>query len=203
MHVLIVGDEPSKKYWDYYEEGSLDEFDLIISVGDLPAAYLSFLVTFAKCPVAYIAGNHDDRYNETPPEGCYCIDDKLVVYKGVRFLGLGGSYRYKPGPCQYTESEMKRRILRLMPQIIFRRGFDVLVTHSPARNLNDGEDLPHRGFECFNKLIEKYHPKFFIHGHVHMNYGRNFPRESMKGDTRVINGYISYVIDIDEVPGKE
>ncbi|MCR4840252.1 MAG: metallophosphoesterase [Lachnospiraceae bacterium] len=196
MHILIVGDEPSKKYWDYYQEGSLDEFDLIISVGDLPAPYLSFMVTFAKCPLLYVSGNHDAVYDTQPPEGCVCIDDDLIVYKGIRILGLGGSYRYKPGPCQYTEKEMRRRIARLFPKIFLKKGFDILVTHSPAKDLNDGEDLPHRGFECFNKLIDKYKPKYFLHGHVHMNYGRSHPRECMKGETKVINGYISHVIDI-------
>ena len=28
-----------------------------------------------------------------------------------------------------------------------------------------------------NEVIEKYQPKIFAHGHVHMNYGRQFPRE--------------------------
>ena len=77
-----------------------------------------------------------------------------------------------------------------------KKGFDVLVTHSPAYGVNDGEDLPHRGFEIFGELIEKYRPKYFVHGHVHMNYGRQYPREDRIGETKVINSYISYIVEI-------
>ena len=62
--------------------------------------------------------------------------------------------------------------------------------------VNDGEDLPHRGFETFVELIRKYRPKYFVHGHVHMNYGRQFPREDMYKDTKVINAYNHYIIEI-------
>ena len=71
-----------------------------------------------------------------------------------------------------------------------------MLTHAPAKDFNDGDDLPHRGFDCFNDILKKYKPKLFIHGHVHMNYGRNFKRESMYGDTKVINAYERYIIEI-------
>ena len=96
----------------------------------------------------------------------------------------------------YTEEEMRGRVRRLWFKLLRKKGFDVLVTHSPAYGVNDGEDLPHRGFEIFGELIEKYRPKYFVHGHVHMNYGRQYPREDMLGDTKVINSYISYIVDI-------
>lgn len=48
-------------------------------------------------PSLYVHGNHDDKYNVKPPEGCICIEDEIYEYEGVRFLGLGGSNRYKPG----------------------------------------------------------------------------------------------------------
>ena len=44
--------------------------------------------------------------------------------------------------------------------------------------------------------IQKYKPKYFVHGHVHMNYGRQYPREDCLGETKVINSYISYIIEI-------
>lgn len=54
--------------------------------------------------------------------------------------------RYKPGPHQYTEREMKRRVRKLGFQLFRKRGFDILVAHSPAYQLNDGRDLPVRAF---------------------------------------------------------
>ena len=51
MKILVVADEECPALWDYYVPGRLKEFDLIISCGDLKPAYLSFLVTMARCPV--------------------------------------------------------------------------------------------------------------------------------------------------------
>jgi Icc-related predicted phosphoesterase len=70
------------------------------------------------------------------------------------------------------------------------------VTHAPARGLHDDEDPCHQGFHVFNELIEQYHPKLFVHGHVHMNYGRKFPREDVVGDTRVINAYEKFMVEM-------
>lgn len=57
------------------------------------------------------------------------------------------------------------------------------------------QDLPHRGFKCFSDLIENYNPKYFIHGHIHRNYG-NFVREQKFGNTIVINAFEKYIIEI-------
>lgn len=198
MKILVLADEESKYLWDYYEQGRLDDIDLILSAGDLKAEYLSFLVTFAKCPLLYVHGNHDTRYVESPPEGCICIDDSLFVYKGVRILGLGGSMRYNAGKFQYTESQMQRRIRRRTLDLLRYRGFDILLTHAPMAGFHDMEDLPHRGFACFRRLLEKYKPKIFVHGHVHLNYGR-FPRKDTFGETTVINAYEKYLIQTDEL----
>lgn len=204
MKILVLADTPDKKYWDYYHEGIFDEFDLILSCGDLPPQYLSFIVTFAKVPVIYIHGNHDDCYKDTPPEGCICIEDCVYDYKGLRILGLGGSRRYKLGINQYTEKEMRRRITKLRPALWWSGGCDIVLTHSPIRHFDDMEDRTHQGFDCFNALIEKYKPQYFVHGHVHMNYCRNHPRQTELKGTKVINGYQSYVIEIpDEEIGKK
>ena len=196
MKILALADEESKALWDYFDQSRLEGIDLIISCGDLNPHYLSFLATFTKAPVIYVHGNHDVRYDEDGPDGCECIDDRIYVYKGIRFLGLGGSMRYKPGNYQYTEKEMKKRVRRLRFKLWHNKGFDVLVTHAPARNVNDEEDLPHRGFECFCTLLKKYSPAVFVHGHVHATYGGNYRREDVYEGVRVINAYEKYIFEI-------
>ena len=197
MKVLVVSDVPDKKYWDYYKEGDLDEFELIISCGDLPPQYLSFLVTLSKCPVFYVHGNHDDVYKDNPPLGCECIDGKIKEYNGIRFLGFGGSLRYKPGINQYSESQMKRRVKHLHHSLRKHKGFDVLVTHAPARELGDGEDHVHRGFWCFRKLLDDYSPKYYFFGHQHLNYGRGLKRQFEYNDTILINATGSVTVELD------
>ena len=188
MKILAVSDMESSRYYTWYRPGCLKEFDLIISCGDLSRSYLEFLVTMANKPLLYVPGNHDDLFEKAPPEGCVCIDGCLHIFQGLRILGLGGSYRYKKdGKYMYTEKEMRRRILRLKPKLFLHGGFDIFVTHAPARHINDLESLPHRGFECFQTLMDQYHPSCFIHGHIHRNYGMHIPKRTVYGDTVIFN----------------
>lgn len=113
-------------------------------------------------------------------------------------MGLGGSMRYKPGPYQYTEKEMAKRVKKLRFKLLRRGGFDILVAHSPAYQLNDGRDLPHQGFKVFRTLMEKYHPKYFLHGHVHMSYGRQHKRYDKYLDTHIINAYERCVFEFED-----
>ena len=149
-------------------------------------------------PVLYVHGNHDKKYEQMPPEGCTCIEDKIYVYRGLRILGLGGSMRYKPGPHQYTEKQMTKRVRKLRFQLFRKGGFDILVAHSPAYQLGDGRDLPHQGFQVFRALMEKYRPKFFLHGHVHMTYGRQHKRYDRYMDTHIINAYERCVFEFED-----
>ena len=189
MKILALSDEKAKYLYDFYQPGRLKDYDLILSCGDLNKKYLEFIVTMARWPVLYVHGNHDDRLIDDPPEGCDCIDGKLITYKGVRILGLGGSYRYNDGKNMYTEREMEWRIWKMLPKLWKSKGFDILVTHAPARNVHDFDNLTHRGFECFRNLMEKYEPKYFVHGHIHRNYGVDIPQKSRFGETTVINAY--------------
>lgn len=200
MKILAISDEESPYLWDYFEKSKLDGIDLIISCGDLDPTYLSFLATFTSAPVIYVHGNHDDKYEKVPPDGCICIDDQIFVYQGVRILGLGGSMRYRPGEYQYTEREMCKRIRKwkLRSQLRKQGGFDILVTHAPAYGINDGKDLPHRGFEVFKSLMDKYTPKYFLHGHVHLRYGMRHKRCDMYQNTTIINACERYVFDFDK-----
>ena len=103
--------------------------------------------------------------------------------------------RYSYGPHQYTDWQMRQRAAKLRPWIFFKGGFDILVTHAPAYQLNDGAGLAHTGFEAFNFLLDRYRPRYFVHGHVHLNYGPQHPRLDTYGETRVINAYESYTFE--------
>ena len=200
MKILTVSDEECPALWDFYQPGRLSEYDLILSCGDLNAHYLSFLVTMAKCPVLYVHGNHDVRYESDPPLGCDCIDDHIVVYNGVRILGLGGCRKYHPGPHQYTDNEMRLRILKLRFRLWLMKGVDIVVTHAPPEGLGDGEDRAHWGFNALRELIDKYHPQYLVHGHVHMSYGHEISRVIDYNGTKIVNAYERYVIELEDKP---
>lgn len=197
MRVLAVADRPSEYLWGPGVTEGLRGIDLILSCGDLDPLYLSFLATFTNAPVLYVHGNHDGGYDQTPPEGCICVDDKLYIWKGVRILGLGGSIRYNgESRYQYTQGQMRRRVWRQLLPLRKAGGVDIVLTHAPALGLGDGIDHAHVGFKAFAELIDRWQPAYFLHGHTHLTYSSGRERLRLQGETKVINAYERYVFDI-------
>ena len=204
MRILALADEPSDRLWSDRCRDALSGIDLILSAGDLPSSYLSFITCFTNAPVIYVHGNHDDKYAQKPPEGCLCADGKIVQLKGVRILGLGGSLRYRPDAVNmYSEQEMEDRIRSLRWNLRSTGGFDILLTHSPIRGVGDQEHISHRGFECFGPLLDKYRPAIMIHGHVHQAYSAFFQRQRDYHGIPVINASTSYVFDLPDTPDRK
>ena len=197
MRVLIVSDEEDPYLWDYYRPGALDGIDLILSAGDLRAEYLSFLVTMAGCPLLYVHGNHDTGYLKAPPEGCECVEDRIATVGGLRILGLGGSVRYSGGPFQYTERQMRRRIRRLWLRLRLAGGADIVLTHAPPRGCGDLEDRAHRGFAAFLPFLDRWKPRYLIHGHIHRRYQPGQKRLTRYGETVILNGNGKYILEIE------
>ena len=114
----------------------------------------------------------------------------------MRILGLGGSMRYNNGVNQYTEREMRKRVRKLRFKLWRSKGIDILLTHAPAFDLGDDKDLAHQGFETFLHVIDKYHPRVLVHGHVHQSYRHDFKRIRQRGDTLVINACGAYLLEL-------
>jgi len=198
MKILAIADTEEMSLYDYWAPSKTAGVDLIISCGDLKKEYLEFLTTMVNRPLLYVPGNHDSSYETSPPEGCDNIDQKIYDFQGLRIMGLGGSRRYKDGPYMYTEAEMKRRIRRMSAALRLSGGVDLVVTHAPCEGYGDMEDLPHRGFACFNELLEAEKPMYFIHGHVHREYGDFVRERNHPSGTKLINACGHYIIDIDD-----
>ncbi|MDE6589197.1 MAG: metallophosphoesterase, partial [Oscillospiraceae bacterium] len=131
MKLLAISDAADPGLWDYFSKEKLEGVDAILACGDLPSNYLSFLVTMGNIPVFYVHGNHDATYEQHPPEGCECIDGRMVEFRGYRILGLGGCSRYNKGPHQSTEREMGLRIAKVFPALR-HGGLSILLPHAPA-----------------------------------------------------------------------
>jgi len=198
MHILVLADDPVQRLWGEFGRETLQAADLILSCGDLPSTYLSYMTCFSSAPVVYIHGNHDTGYEQKPPEGCVNAEGHVVMAAGLRILGLGGSMRYRPDvPTMFSEEEMARRIRRLRRELKGAGGFDILLAHSPIAGLGDQEDAAHRGFECFKPLLSRYRPAVMFHGHVHQAYSdRDFQRVRTWDGIPVINACGSYEYDL-------
>jgi len=182
--------------------------DVIVSCGDLPFEYLENLVSRTDKPLLYVPGNHDPELRPSTlysgmsvqddgvgPLGCEGIDGRIVEAAGMRFAGLGGSIRYRPGPNQYTQREFARRAFGLRLRAWVRRQHvDVLVTHSPPAGYGDSEDLAHHGFTALVGLTARLAPKLLVHGHVN-NFGPK-AGELTIGSTRIVNAIPFKLIEL-------
>ena len=70
-----------------------------------------------------------------------------------------------------------------------------MLTHAAPKGCGDLDDYAHRGFACFLPLLDRWKPKFLVHGHVHLNYGAQ--RLHTYGETQIVNACQKYVIEFD------
>jgi Icc-related predicted phosphoesterase len=176
--------------------------DAVISCGDLPFAYLEFIVTFLGVPLYYVLGNHDPGPDGPEyPGGCTPLDGRIVEAEdGLVLAGLSGSPLYSGGPNQYTERQMRGRARVLSIRIRCRTLMGrpepgIFVTHSPPFGLGDAEDTAHVGFRSFVNFIDRHQPPLLLHGHVHL-YGPNQERVLQKGETKIVNVYGHRIIEV-------
>jgi Calcineurin-like phosphoesterase. len=230
---LCISDDTDILIYSPSSKERYKDIDLVLSAGDLPIRYYDYITTVMSKELYYVYGNHNLEYfrenmgrtsdsdiihigsdgqyksNNTSFSGGGTIVDGFCKYDKQHDLiiaGLGGSMLYNYGQSQYSEKQMKNRILRLLPRLYYNkqrygRYLDILITHAPPRGIGDGEDLCHRGFECFLPFMEKYKPKYLLHGHVHL-FDENTERVSQYCDTKVINIYKNYILEDDAIGGK-
>jgi Icc-related predicted phosphoesterase len=208
MKVLAISDEVAPQVYDSGIKSRFSDVDLVLSCGDLPHYYLEYVATMLRVPLYYVMGNHscelDDRSEHgVRPGGCVDINEQVVEHDGLLIAGLEGSMRYKPGPYQYTQLEMRYKALRLSTRMWFRRPFkrrqlDILITHAAPLGIHDGRDLCHTGFYVFLQFMERYQPRYLLHGHSHV-YNQLQPTTTQYQDTLVVNVHPYRVLEIETI----
>lgn len=176
------------------------DVDALVSCGDMPSAYLDFISTILGKPLLYVRGNHDEMYDDTPPGGTD-LHNQIIEFGNLTMVGIEGSIKYNRGVIQFTQMEMHTLVIKLAVrlkywQMVNGRGIDLLVTHSPARGIHEGDDFPHQGFEAFLRLMQWFKPRYMIHGHVHTWDRRKTVHTEYFG-TQVLNINPYMVLDIE------
>lgn len=181
--------------------------DLIIGCGDLPYYYLEFILSMIDVPLYYVRGNHDKVVEYSPegqqrvgPHGGNDLHRKVIRTKDLLLAGVDGCLRYRPGPFQYTQSEMWAHVFSLVPglmlnRMLYGRYLDIFVTHAPPTGIHDATDLPHRGIHAFRWFIKVFKPAYHFHGHIHL-YRPDSVKISKFGPTTVINSYKYSIVEI-------
>lgn len=217
MKILCVSDQIDPLVYSSNIKERYKDIDLVISAGDLPMEYLDFIVSSLNKPVLFVFGNHNlsefglyHKINQrsiipTPPpfdaptHGTTYIGFRSVKEGPLLIAGVSGSIKYNNGLNQYTDAQMKRKLLSLVPKLImnrirYGRYLDILVTHASPAGIHDKPDPCHRGFSSFLWFMKAFKPRYLVHGHIHL-YDLQDIRVSNFLETTVINAYSHFILD--------
>jgi uncharacterized protein len=210
MKILALSDQVVEQIYSPLVKERYGDVNLVLGCGDLPMYYLEYVVSMLNVPFFHVPGNHDlveaaDPWERSRPSECprACgdLDGRIVYEQGLLIAGLGGSVRYRPdGENQYTQAEMRYRILAMTPRlwrnrVRYGRAVDILITHAPPLGVHDGTDPAHVGFKAFHQFIARFRPRYLLHGHSHI-WRRDTITKTQVGSTTVINVCPSRVFEI-------
>ncbi|MER2598500.1 MAG: metallophosphoesterase [Caldilineales bacterium] len=209
MRILAISDKVIPALYSPAMRQLVGPVDLVLSCGDLPDYYLDFIASTLDVRCLMVHGNHASGREFEASGGLQPFqrhpmdaDSRLVHEKGLAIAGLEGSIRYNSNPrFQYTQYEMWRKALRLVPSLLWHqvrhgRPLDILLTHSPPAGIHDGPDRAHLGFDAFLWLMRRFQPRYLLHGHKHV-YRHDEVVETRYGATQVINVYPWRVLEIE------
>lgn len=185
------------------------DVDFVLGCGDLPHYYLEYVVTALNVPLYYVRGNHTNvieytsQGQRTEPHGAVDLHRKVLAYHDLLLAGVEGCLRYRNGPYLYSQADMWRYVIGLVPAMLWNRialgrYLDVFVSHAPPWGIHDQPDLPHQGIKAFRWFLEVFQPTYHFHGHIHV-YRSDTITRTLFHATQVINayGYVETLLDPD------
>lgn len=223
MRLLCVSDQIDPLVYSTGMRERFRDVDLVIAAGDLPAEYLSFIVSVLNKPLYFVQGNHDAyerkhhgasalplayqnpapsaRLDSAATSGATDISSKVRTDSGLIIAGLPGCRRYNRGANQFSETQMWLKALALMPRLVLNkilrgRYLDILITHAPPEGIHDRPDTCHHGFRAYLWLMKAFRPRYLIHGHTHL-YDLNDVRMSRFLSTTIVNAFSHCVLDLE------
>lgn len=207
MKALVVSDVVTPLIYSPHIRQRFSHINLVFGCGDLPYYYQEYIVSLLDVPLYFVRGNHDKEIeygsgaSRRAPGGGIDLHRRVINYRGLLIGGVEGSLRYREGPFQYSQFQMWKHVISLIPMLItnrvlYGRYLDVFVTHAPPIGIHDQDDLTHRGIEAFRWLIKVFKPAIHLHGHIHVIMPNTITVTHVD-HTTVINGYGFREIDLD------
>lgn len=230
MKILCVSDYVDPLIYNQNVKKVFPDIDLILCAGDLPMDYIDFIVTVFNKPTYFVFGNHNLKeykyYHSDMPflpsekngdfshgHGATYLGFKSFVNKNLYFIdpvtgnetqlliaGTSGTLKYNKGQNQYSDFQMKLKLLKMVPSLIknkikYGRYLDIFMTHASPLHIHDKEDPCHKGFDCYNWFLKKFKPTYMVHGHIHL-YDLREERIGKYYDTTVVNAYAHCIIEL-------
>jgi uncharacterized protein len=171
MNILVIADDEMIK-----SRLTESKADVVVSCGDLPDDVIVEAARRGSCKqILAVKGNHDSVASFPAP--IFDLHLKTLDFRGLRFGGFSGSWKYKPKGHHLFEQSEVEAALDTFPKV------DVFISHNSPRLIHDRDDEVHIGFVAFNNYITKHKPRFVLHGHQHVQ------QETLVDTTRVIGTY--------------
>lgn len=158
--------------------------DVLISCGDLHDAAIQRAIDhYQPRKVFAVRGNHD---TDAPfPDGIVDLHCSMEVFDGIRFVGFGGSWKYKPrGHHLYEQTEVSALLKSFPPA-------DVFITHNSPAGIHERDREVHQGFEAFLPYLDRTRPTLMIHGHQHLDLS------TVRGSTTILGVYGETLVRLD------
>ena len=190
VRILAVSDEPDPSLDSPATREGLGRLDLVIGAGDLQPEYLAFVSDAFHAPLRYVRGNHDVGSAWTHTERTLLpepMPEAAVIREaGLSLIGFSGSPVYSHRGHEVSAARMWSRAIRGW---IRSRGLEpiLVVSHTPPRDVNDDDDLTHRGFTSFRWLADRLRAPLWLHGHTALVRRGLDDRCARYGDTLFYN----------------
>ena len=178
MKVIAIADDDSLV-------GHLDvtQPDLLISLGDIWDNTIEKAFTNYQCSKVFaVRGNHDTAAPFKEP--VQDLHMSVAAIDGVTFGGFGGSWKYKPRGHHLYEQWEVSGALASFPKV------DVFIAHNSPRGVHERDGEVHQGFDAFRDYIERAKPRYFLHGHQHLE------QRSTMGSTQIIGIFGEAELDL-------
>ena len=178
MRALVLADIDDL----HWRHGALSA-DVILALGDVADSLI--LEAAEACTVSSVCavkGNHDRP--TAFPSGITDLHLNPVERGGLMFSGFCGCWTYKPrGHFMFSQDDVERLLVGF-PRV------DIFLAHNgPVLHAKD--DDVHAGFQAFDRYIVACQPRWFLHGHQHLQ------RTTVVGKTTVrgVFGYETIELD--------
>lgn len=217
MKILCISDQIDPLVYSNNAKERFKDIDLVLAAGDLPVEYIDYVVSTLNKPTLFVFGNHNltnfDRFHSsnkpkkkssvegiaTHLAGAAYVGFKALKTAGLLIAGASGSLEYNKGENQYSDSQMNRKLIKLIPRLLYNkmrygRYLDIFLTHAPPFGIHDKEDRCHTGFQSFLWFMRIFKPKYLVHGHIHL-YDLQDIRVSRYENTSIVNAFSHYIIE--------
>ena len=152
------------------------QYDICIMLGDHYNRDIDIILRYIdKSKIYGIKGNHD--YNYLSDYGITNINGNIIEIKGVKILGMEGSFKYKSVDFPSFTQKESITFLESKPKV------DILVTHDKKFDYEKLKDPAHQGLIGITNYIFKNKIPVHIHGHIHEPYVK-----------KMINGTTEYSV---------